>query len=52
MFGNRTLRTMPSPVMKAEVSERYLALGASVLAGDKFVEGTLAQRVDHLPPMD
>jgi hypothetical protein len=37
LFGNGTLRTMPSPVMKAEVSqsERNLALGASVLASDR-----------------
>jgi hypothetical protein len=51
LFGNRTLRTMPSPVMKAEVSqsERNLALGAivalgaSVLASDRTKVGTVSR---------
>jgi hypothetical protein len=44
LFGSRTLRTMPSPVMKAEVSqsERNLALGASVLASDRTKVGTVS----------
>jgi hypothetical protein len=44
LFGNRTLRTMPSPVMKAAVSqsERNLALGASVLASDRTKIGTVS----------
>jgi hypothetical protein len=44
LFGNGTLRTMPSPVMKAEVSQsgRALAVGASVLASDRTKVGTVS----------
>jgi hypothetical protein len=45
LFGNSTgWRTMPSPVMKAEVSqsERSLAVGASVLAADGTKVGSVS----------
>ena len=44
LFGDRTLRMIPSPVMKAEVSlsERSLEVGASVLASDRTKVGTVS----------
>lgn len=44
LFGDGALRTMPSPVMKAAVSqsERSLAVGASVLASDRTNVGTVS----------
>ena len=44
LFGNGALRRLPSPVMKAEVSqsERNLAIGASVLASDRTKVGTVS----------
>ena len=44
LFSDGPLRTMPSPVMKAEVSlsERSLAVGANVLASDRTKVGTVS----------